>query len=217
MTLDRLRGQAKHAAWYDHPDDPRTYNPFGKTRSGFIPSQNQMRNTENGDGRPGLTQSMTDQEDQHTDVLGRQADTNAALGGPAKSNTAPALGRRGEAPGRGNSSYRFSMNGATGPVPEKSKLNTDSSLASATANDSKRDPDVTNKDPSSSNNPRQQQSPKGIFNRSREVSSEEPEAETPKPHYTFGNQIRAALFNSWINVLLLTGKYGPFRLSFSGS
>ncbi|NJR31350.1 hypothetical protein HC762_01020 [bacterium] len=210
MNLDKLYGQAKHAAWYDDPEDPPTYNPFRKVRSRFPSKRNTLRNAENGDSDGnvdgGLTRSVTDQEHQHADVLNRQIDMGIATGAHPKSHTAPVSNGPRTAPIPEIADSHIRLERTASPQQDELSIDQNSPLPSAMTKESASSHNVEPKHPSPVKKPRQRKGLKGIFHRSDQVASESPdEGDNVKPQYTFGNQIKATLFNSWINVLLIAG------------
>lgn len=206
MNLDKIRGQAKHAAWYDDPDDPPNFNPFRKIRTDLPARRNPLRNAENGDSD--LTRSITDQEHQHADVLSRKTEMGGAAGAQQRHGTAPISDRSRAKPIREEASAPFEVIRAISPEAEEPSAENDSPLPLEETKDSTSDDTMTAEDTTTSEKPRQRKGLKGMFHREKKVaeSDKAEEDESMKPHYTFGNQIRATLFNSWINILLIAGK-----------
>lgn len=206
MNLDKVRGQAKHAAWYNGPDDPPNYNPFGKVRTGLPARKNALRNAES--GMSDLTRSITDQEDQHEDVLGRQAEMGGAIGVQQRNGTAPISDRSRMKPIKEQATTPIQFDRTDSPELEESFAEQDRPLPLPETKDSTSDDTTAAEDITTSDKPRQRKGLKGMFHRkTKEEVSEEPEDDgREKPIYTFGNQIRATLFNSWINILLIAGK-----------
>ena len=205
MVLDKIRGQAKHAAWYNDPDEPPNYNPFGKVRTGHAARKNILRNAENGDSD--LTRSFTDQEHQHAGVLSRQAELGMTGGARPRHATAPISDRSHTKPSKENASASFEINRTISPEPEELSLEKDCLSPLEETKDATSGDTITAEDTVISEKPRQRKGLKGMFHREKKVADrkEAEEDDSEKPRYTFGNQIKATLFNSWINILLLAG------------
>lgn len=210
MNLDKLRGQAKHAAWYDDPDDPPSYNPFRKVRTGLPAKKNNLRNAENGDGD--LTRSITDQEDQHADVLDRHTEMGGTISTQQRYGTAPVSDRSRIKPIREDANVPMEINRTSSPEPEEIPVEKDSPLPLEESKDSRSSDTIAAEEITTSAKPRHRKGLKGMFHRKeKEIDSEKSEDDDrEKPHYTFGNQIKATLLNSWINVLLIAGKLRSF-------
>jgi Ca2+:H+ antiporter len=206
MNLDKLRGQAKHAAWYDDPDEPPSYNPFRKVRTGFPTRRNSLRNAEDGDS--GLTRSITDQEHQHADVLNRQAEMGGAASAQRRYGTAPISKRSRMKPVGEDASAPMEIDRTSSPEPEELLDDKDGALRLAGTKDSTSGDTIAAEDTTTTEKPRQRKGLKGMFHhKEKDPDNDKPEEDDrEKPHYTFGNQIRATLFNSWINILLIAGK-----------
>jgi Ca2+:H+ antiporter len=206
MVLDKIRGQAKHAAWYDDPDDPPNFNPFRKVRTGLSPRQNSLHNAENGDGE--LLRINTDQEHQHADVLSRKAEMGGAAATQQRYPTAPIPDRPCTMPIREEAGPPFEIPRVSSPRPEQPSAERELLPPTEETKDSTSGDTVIAQDTTTGEKPRQRKGLKGMFHREKNVAEKDKaeEGESVKPHYTFGNQIRASLFNSWINVLLLAGK-----------
>ncbi|ERF74258.1 hypothetical protein EPUS_01945 [Endocarpon pusillum Z07020] len=204
--MHKLRGEAKHAAWYDEPDEPANFNPFRKVRTDLLGKKNALRNAENGDG--GLTRSTTDQEHRHADVSNRRAEMGAAADTPQRYGTAPISGRSRTEHVPGSDSTQFEIIRTVSPKQEAPLE--DSPLPLEETKDSTSGDTIAIEDTPTSEKPRQRKGLKGMFRREKKVvGSDKPEGDDlEKPHYTFGNQIRATLFNSWINVLLIAVPVG---------
>jgi Ca2+:H+ antiporter len=205
VNLDKLRGQAKHAAWYDQPDDPPTFNPFRKVRTGFPGKKNALRNAENGDGD--LTRCITDQENQHADVLRRRDDMGGAAVSQKRLATAPISDRSHTKTAIEDTVAPIGIDRTASPEPEKLSLDKDSPLPLEETEKSASSNTVGAEDPAPNERPRQRKGMEGMFHRNKEEDSDQAEEDHQrKLHYTFTNQIKATLFNSWINFLLLAGK-----------
>jgi Ca2+:H+ antiporter len=208
MILDKLRGQAKHAAWYDDPDDPPTYNPFRKVRTGLPSKRNTLRNAENGNSD--LTRSITDQEHQHADALNRQAEMGGGINATQRFGTAPISDRSRTKPIREDPSAQIEIDRTGSPEPEAASVEKERSLPLGHTKESTSGDTIAAEDttaPTANEKPRKRKGLKGMFHHEKEADNEKPEEDDrPKPHYTFGNQIKATLFNSWINILLLAGR-----------
>ncbi len=206
MNLDKYRSQAKYAAWYDDPDEPSSYNPFRKVRTGLLANQNNLRNVENGDGD--LNRSITDQEDQHAEFLNRQAQMGGGIGGKQRYGTAPVSDRSQTKPVREDASESMEINRTISPEQEESSVDKASPRPLEETKESTSGDTIAAEDTTTSDKPRHRKGLKGMFHRKeKEVESDKSEADArEKPHFTFGNQIKATLFNSWINILLIAGK-----------
>jgi Ca2+:H+ antiporter len=206
MNLDKLRGQAKYAAWYDDPDDPPSYNPFRKVRTGLSTKKNTLRTAENGDSD--LTRSITDQEDQHMSNVNRQAQMVGASGVPQRYATAPISDRSHTKAPVDDSIPEMELNRTVSPEEEVVPLEKGISLPSEQTKDTTSGDTLAAEETGTNEKPRQRKGLKGMFHREKKVAdSDKPEEEdVEKPHYTFANQLKATLFNSWINILLLAGK-----------
>jgi Ca2+:H+ antiporter len=204
--LDKIRGQAKHAAWYDEPDDPPNFNPFRKVRTGLPARRNPLRNAENGDGD--LMRINTDQEHQHADVLSRRAEMGGAAGVRQRYPTAPISDPSRTMPIREEASSSFEIPRMSSPGQEEPPAEKEMSPPAEETKDSTSGDTIIAQDTTTSEKPRQRKGLKDMFHREKNVAEKDKaeEDESAKPHYTFGNQIRASLFNSWINILLIAGK-----------
>lgn len=206
LKLDKIRGQAKHAAWYDEPGDPPSLNPFRKVRTGPLSRRNTLRNAENGDGE--LTRSITDQEQRHANVLNRQVEMGGGNNMRQRVGTAPNSGPADVKPNNGdpNLSIEIALTGK--PKPESALTKAASPLPLDEPKDSMSSDTITPEIPASDEKPRKRKGLKGIFHWRKDGTEEKAdEDDHEKPHYTFSNQLRATLFNSWINILLIAGKF----------
>ena len=208
LTTDKYRAAAKQAAWYTDSDDPNpNYNPFGKTRS--RPKDSRQADEENGLQPPGnrsesdltpsielLRQHQNQQDIQHP----KHADTMPSSSQPSSSGPSS-----GKSPVERQSSVKdFSRD------HEKSEKSQDSGTTESTT--------VLGSDPRSEvkeGKPRRRftkkfpfvSKPKGNDGDNLEGAKKTRTRsslwgkETQK--FTAASQLRATLFNSWINVLLI--------------
>jgi Ca2+:H+ antiporter len=206
MNLDKIRGQAKHAAWYDDPDETPTFNPFRKVRTGLPSKKNSLRNAENGDSN--LTRITTDQDHQHASALGRRTEMAGASGSKPRFSTAPVSDRSRTKPVKDEAGNPIEIDRTSSPEPEVLPFEKDTALPVEETKESTSSDTIAAEEINTDEKPRHRKGLKGLFHRKDKKADNEKieQIDADKPPYTFGNQIRATLFNSWINVLLIAGK-----------
>ncbi|KAI9784850.1 MAG: hypothetical protein M1816_000695 [Peltula sp. TS41687] len=184
--MHRIKSKARHHAWYHRPGEPSShkYNPFVKTRT---PSSRHA----GGDLEAGLGKSHT--ENCLDEINGART------------------------PAAGDDAHVQDVNRAsTMPVSRSGPM--EMSKATETASPEQRESgtraaDAVSSGPEAKHTIRDRFA--GKFKRHGKGSDaegrEDVVAGTPKkaaPHFTFANQIRATLFNSWINLLLIAVPVG---------
>lgn len=179
MALDIYRRQARNLAWYDEDGEASSHNPFKKFRRNPRRT-NSIQLAERG----GQSRSMGDlrlSEDQR-----RRGGMNRNVGGPEYSGTFP--------PESAGSDQH-----TNGPDPstvsqEPINVSRDLDLGEETSN-------------SNSAKPRKRKMWK--FGRhSDDKAPEDSKSMTGKPVFTVASQLRATIFNSWINVLIVAAPVG---------
>jgi Ca2+:H+ antiporter len=193
MSIDIYRRQARNLAWYDQDGEPSSHNPFKKFRR-----------------RPQRTNSVQ-LEDQapHSRSLGdlrlsqdqrRRAEFNGDLEGPAYSGTFPPESAGSYEPAASNLSQE--------PINDTADKSTvrELDLEAEIEGNGTASVDTTGT---------QARQRKGFFGKfghkkEQETSVPEPDDEKPLegPKFTVASQIRATVFNSWINVLIIAAPVG---------
>ncbi|KAL4958017.1 Sodium/calcium exchanger protein-domain-containing protein [Aspergillus filifer] len=178
--MHKFKSQARNLAWYDHDGEPTTHNPFKKFRR--APRRTNSIQLENR-----LTQYSSAGAIRDEGEIQRIKEIREGLGGPIHPDTYPP-------PGTGTTAD----SGAAGSMEKAEPEPSMSSRAPI---------NVSRGQPSESDGPRQR---RGILGgkdseeQDRSVSDET----RPKPKFTFMGQIKATVFNSWINILLLAAPVG---------
>ncbi|KAI9757181.1 MAG: vacuolar membrane-associated protein iml1 [Chaenotheca gracillima] len=183
--MHTIKSKARQSAWYNRPGDITTYNPFGRTRTRTDRHQGR-------DEEAALTQVHSETCANPPSSSSREHNHEGAnmMGGVPHANTMPPS----SSPTDSNGSPRSIGEALEASEQPSSKTNLaaqNSSRSGAT----KRRNRILSKFSKHTSNP----------------DTSEKEAEDSgktKPRYTFANQIRATLFNSWINVLLICAPIG---------
>ncbi|KAL4964656.1 hydrogen/calcium exchanger domain-containing protein [Aspergillus stella-maris] len=178
--MHKFKSQARNLAWYDHDGEPTTHNPFKKFRR--TPRRTNSIQLENR-----LTQYSSAGAIRDEGEIQRNKEIREGLGGPIHPDTYPP-------PSTGTTAD----SGAAGSMEKAEPEPSMSSRAPI---------NVSGGQPSESDGPRQRRGISGgkdSEEQDRSVSDET----RPKPKFTFMGQIKATVFNSWINILLLAAPVG---------
>ncbi|KAL4943911.1 hypothetical protein BDV06DRAFT_188682 [Aspergillus oleicola] len=180
--MHKFKSQARNLAWYDHDGEPTTHNPFKKFRRS--PRRTNSIQLENR-----LTQYSSAGAIRNEEEIQRNKRIREGLGGPIHPDTYPP-------PGTGTTAD----SGAAGSM-EKAEL--EPSMGS-------RAPIIVSRGQpaSESDGPRQRRGILGIGKDSEEQDRSASDEPRPKPKFTVMGQIKATVFNSWINILLLAAPAG---------
>ncbi|KAJ5432328.1 Vacuolar calcium ion transporter [Penicillium daleae] len=183
------RRQARNLAWYDQDGEPSSHNPFKKfrrrpRRSASIQLESQAPHSRSmGDLRLSDDQRL-------------RAELNGGLEGPTYAGTFPPESAGSYEPAGSNLSQE--------PINDTADLSTARGLDLEAEIEGNADANGT-----------QTRQRKGFFGKfghkkDEEVLSPEPDDEKPteSPKFTVASQIRATIFNSWINVLILAAPAG---------
>lgn len=189
MSIDIYRRQARNLAWYDQDGEPSSHNPFKKfrrrpRRSASIQLESQAPHSRSmGDLRLSDDQRL-------------RAELNGGLEGPTYAGTFPPESAGSYEPAGSNLSQE--------PINDTADLSTARGLDLEAEIEGNADANGT-----------QTRKRKGFFGKfghkkDEEVLSPEPDDEKPteSPKFTVASQIRATIFNSWINVLILAAPAG---------
>lgn len=188
MSIDIYRRQARKIAWYDQDGEPSSHNPFKKFRR-----------------RPRRTNSVQlEEQTPQSRSLGdlrlsvdrrRRADFNSDLEGPAYAGTFPPESAGSYEPAASNLSQE--------PINDTTEMSTVQGL------DLKAEIE-NNVNGNAQVNETEARQRKGFFGHKKEPVSPEPDDEKPLngPKFTVASQIRATVFNSWINVLIIAAPVG---------
>lgn len=197
--LDRYRSAAKRQAWYDDPDGSPNWNPFGKIRSRADPI------TE--DDEENATRTRTTQSDNflNTSIEQRRRSQNIeAQQMPKHADTMP--------------SPAVNANGGPSVTNEVAEIKRDSNEKSQDSgtdiSESKLETMETQPDPQQANNATRRRRHLNPFHKDKEADGA-PEVQQPKKarrlfkrskdkqKFTIMSQLRATVFNSYINILLV--------------
>ncbi|KAH0842763.1 Vacuolar calcium ion transporter [Fonsecaea pedrosoi] len=213
--MHKFRHQAKVAAWYNDPNDEANLpirNPFAKWKPNS--RSNTLRRIENGDGNGSpLTVTRTDDPNDYRPSSSRERGEelgvnpsvrHAATTPNARSSTTP------NAPGNQVDMPRsLSPANSERGLGDEFRTGTEDGLSSDTYTYGK--PSQTEEGGSLRNRTSgdknvEKHGIKTIF--SRDSRQEKDDDGKDKPVFTAWSQIRATLFNSWINVLLIASPVG---------
>lgn len=199
MNLDIYRRQARNLAWYDQDGEPSSHNPFKKFRR--TPRRTNSVQLEE---QPGVhSQSMDDLR--LSEGTERRRNFTRDIGGPEHSDTLPpeSAGSDGQK--------------TTGPDPSvqsDAPINIPRELPFEVDGDG-RPVDEGNGKP-------RNRKEKGFLGRFKSSTSEgtqerdDSKSVEKQPKFTVASQIRATVFNSWINVLIIAAPVGSMFCSLSG-
>ncbi|KKY13710.1 putative calcium proton exchanger [Phaeomoniella chlamydospora] len=212
--MHRWRRAAKYAAWYDDEDEegPKTFNPFRKVRSNSKShrQKNVHRDAEEGhadavsNGR-----ALSDPDYRPESAVKREKELRGEK--PKHSNTLPD-----SRISSGDRTDAIDFERTESPIPEQDFSEKDGgeykdkSVGKPLVNGIQ----STSSDPADSakEQPRVRGRFKGLFKKKEHalasVGDDGSEDKRLQPKYTFANQIRATLLNSWINVLLVAVPVG---------
>ena len=203
MSLDKLRGQAKHSAWYDSPDDETNFNlpiknPFGKYRANTNSRSTTLRDEENGTSG-GLKKPLTNPGDTH----GEDRKNDLVGHSPTHANTTP------------NVSSKQANGGEKVDIPQYSspRGSTDAIAEDTTHQSSSNDSNINGHAPEDGkeglhSREHKKRSLKDKMTGKNKDVDDDNNGKVKHHKFTVGNQIRATLFSSWINVLLIFSPVG---------
>jgi Ca2+:H+ antiporter len=212
LSIDKYRHQAKVAAWYDDPNDEKNLNlpirnPFSKWKPNS--RQNTLRNQEQGNGSP-LTATQTDDPMDYrpssqgrNDELGVRPPRHAATSPNATSPIKPY-----------DSNDKLDIPRSASPDAEKGiKEETSSGRAGDESSDTVIDGRSSSAQEASvrKRNTQEDQKKRGLkswFSRGKNEDTDDNNNGKTKNKFTPWSQVRATLFNSWINVLLIFSPVG---------
>lgn len=197
--MHKLRTAAKQAAWYNEQDDPNpNYNPFRKIRT--RPKDPDQADEEHG-LRPPLT-NRSESEFTPSIEVQRKSQNLEALQQPKHADTMPSSSQpsSGKSPVEGESSIKdFSQ--------DHEKSQDSGTTESSTVVDSEVKPEEKE------GKPRRRLTSKFPFGKKHKTEEDGEKAEKTRTrsglfaketqNFTAKSQLRATLFNSWINVLLV--------------
>ena len=205
LLTDKYRAAAKQAAWYSAQDDPNpTYNPFAKTRSRTKgPAQ---ADEENGLQPPPTNRSENDLTP--SIEMQRRSQNQEALQQPKHADTMPSSSQpsSGKSPVERQSSVKdFSQD------PEKSQV------SGTTEASTVRDSETTVVDAETRSEAKEGKPRRRIIKKFPFISKPKTEGDADMKKsrtrsslwrkdnhkFTAASQLRATLFNSWINLLLI--------------
>ena len=202
MSLDKLRGQAKHSAWYDSPDDDTNIkfpirNPFGKYRSNTTSRSTTLHDEENGMSG-GIKKLPTNPEDagaaERRNDLGVHSPPHAQTTPNASSSRKPKASDDVHIPV--SDSPRNSMDGITEDKTRTQTFSTENTNGH---------PPETEKAVIREREPKKRSMKDKITGKNKEDDGDNGKS---KHKFTVANQIRATLFSSWINILLIFSPVG---------
>lgn len=197
-TADSIKHRAKQASYYNDGSG-RYYNPFGKYRSPDG-SRSSRKDEEKGLRPIRTTNNDSTTSERREDLVGSS---------PKHADTVPNMSSsRDKAP----TGQEFGVPTSASPVNEAEGFD----MTPDKARDEHSSDTIPVGEKSSSEHDglkhREKRSLGGILTGKSTDRSEEDTKKDPtnanKPHYTVGNQIRATLFSSWINVLLIASPIG---------
>ena len=203
LLTDKYRAAAKQAAWYSQGDDPNpNYNPFAKTRS-------RTKDPAQADVENGLRPTNRSESELTPSIeLQRRSQNQEALQQPKHADTMPSSSQpsSGKSPVESQPSVKdFSRD------PEKSQD------SGTTENSTVLDSEATVVDPEAESGVKEGKPRRRITKKFPFISKprEEEDGDMKKSRtrsslwrkdnhkFTAASQLRATLFNSWINVLLV--------------
>ena len=209
LLTDKYRAAAKQAAWYSELDDPNpNYNPFAKIRSRTKgPAQ---ADEENG-LRPPPTNRSESELTPSIELL-RRSQNQEALQQPKHAETMPSSSQPSSQPSSGKSPVER-QSSVKDFIQEPEKSQDSGTTEGSTVVDS----ETTVAGPEAESGVRAGKPRRRITKRFPFISKpKEGDTDEKKPRtrssslfrkvdhkFTFASQLRATLFNSWINVLLV--------------
>ncbi|KAF7595109.1 hypothetical protein BBP40_007313 [Aspergillus hancockii] len=185
--MHRYRRQARNLAWYDHDGEPSSHNPFKKFRP------RRPRRTDSIQLENNLTQTRTAGDVPLDEERRRRRDMTEGLMGPEHSDTFPPQSSGTDQVVRVDSTEKM------GPEP------------STHSNDPINVPGQVGPDQDQVGVPRKRRTfMSGFGGKSidEETDSNSPKDVPDKQKFTAMGQIKATIFNSWINVLLFAAPVG---------
>ncbi|KAL1962902.1 hypothetical protein VTN77DRAFT_9080 [Rasamsonia byssochlamydoides] len=179
--MHKYRHAARFSAWYDHEGEPTTHNPFKKFRA-------RPRSCPPGQLESGLLRASSDGTVRSTEEQRRRRTLNGDLGGPEHAETFPL------------SSMSTAQTRAVDGSIEENDAPAQSTRSYEPINISQEAED------SDDGKPRQR---KKLLDTPPQNDDDEPEKSVPdKQKFTVVGQLKATIFNSWVNVLLLAAPAG---------
>lgn len=181
---DKYRSQARNLAWYDTDGEPSSHNPFKRVRR-------HRRKSSSVELENALTTRRTDGAARLSEEQRRRSEMNGGLGGPRHADTF--------------SAEPSSFDGPARP------LSNDQSEA---ADPSTRSTEPINMSSSAeAGQPRKRKGFLGKFHRHTETDeslskTDSRKSNGDKPRFTVGGQLKATIFSSWINLLLVCAPVG---------
>ncbi|KAI9848066.1 MAG: hypothetical protein M1837_001168 [Sclerophora amabilis] len=179
LRLDTIRSKAHQHAWYSRPNETPTYNPFGRARS--------CKGRHSGqDEEAGLRQIHSETcAENSVENERRDTDSPPRMGNVPHANTMP-ISSSSPAPSHPPVTFE------TERIGEESE-------------------EAAQPGPARTHKPRNRLLRKFMKKEDERDASNQDEKDhlsRPKQRFTFGGQLRATLFNSWINVLLIAAPVG---------
>ena len=207
MSVDKLRGQAKHSAWYDDPDDDKNISlpfksPFAKYRANSRTAT--LRDEEAGT----LKKPVTNPEDlgapDRKHDLGVEPPTHAYTTPNAKSSKRPQASDDMDIP-----QYSSPRNSTDNIAEDKTKTPTFSTDATTNGHP----PEAEKEGLREREHKKRSWKDKMTGKNKQDIDiarTKEGDGDNGKNkhQFTVGNQIRATIFGSWVNVLLIFSPVG---------
>lgn len=192
MNLDIYRRQARNLAWYDQDGEPSSHNPFKKFRR--TPRRTNSVQLEE---QRGHSHSMNDLR--LSEGTERRRNFTRDIGGPEHSDTFP--------PESAGSDGQHT-NGPDPSMQSEAPINIPRELPF--------DVDGNGRPVDGENGKPRNRKEKGFLGRfksstpSEGTGTQEPDENksAEKPKFTVASQLRATIFNSWINVLIIAAPVG---------
>ncbi|OAP57239.1 calcium/proton exchanger [Fonsecaea erecta] len=215
--MHKFRHQAKVTAWYNDPNDDANLpikNPFAKWKGN--PRANSLRRIENGEGGGApLTTTRTDDPDQYRPSSSRERAEELGANPPRKHPATTPNARSAPAPYAPGDEVNLPrslspVNSEKGLREEFPNGPNEDGMSSDTYTYGK--PSQTDEGGSMRNRGLGDKAPekhglKALFSRESKDDKDKNNGKD-KPKFTAWSQIRATLFNSWINVLLIASPVG---------
>ncbi|KAL9109539.1 MAG: hypothetical protein Q9227_005875 [Pyrenula ochraceoflavens] len=205
--MHKYRSLAKRTAWYDDDDDPATYNPFKKYRARRL---NTLNDAENGDGT--LRRAQSDNV-RPASSAAQATEMRGAVAGKTHAQTLPARRTHPPTSSSEDADYNLPRSASPGiedvqkeaepnekdltPVEEHAKDSTSSNTIVPTADQKQDNSQMTRRR-------RPMDRLKGIIHGDVGGNDADDNGKGKDgPKFTPMSQLRATLFNSWINLLLV--------------
>lgn len=185
IFLDIYKRQAKFLAWYDQEGEPSTHNPFKKFRA-------RPRRSDSIQLESNLAHSRTADEIRSSEERRRRADMASDLSGPEHADTFPSTSSAGDQFSRPETGDKSE------PVPSTRSFEP---INVSSSNEVDRD----------ANKPRKRKTFLGKFVNHAEDDEGSSTSHKPMPDkhkFTTMGQLKATVFNSWMNILILAAPVG---------